>query len=166
MIIRIPGRSRLEASLARFDRWWNGLSHRERVMVGTLGGLLVLLVAVYGVVKPIQAARADARADIRQFETLNARIRAAGTLPAAQAPLATGTPDAVIAAAASRAGLTAQTAPLAAGGYRATVADGTYDGVIRWIDEVARTTTLGVRQVSIVRGATAGRVSATVEFGA
>lgn len=164
MIVRILARSRLEAGLARFDRWWSGLSRRERVLVGTLAALLVLLVAVYGVVKPIQAARADARADIRQFETLNARIRAAGTLPPAQ-PLAAGPPDATIAAAAARAGLAVQTVPLVAGGYRITVSDGGYDGVIRWIDEVARTTTLGVRQVSIVRGAAPGRVSATVEFG-
>ena len=165
MIVRLPGRSRLEGGLARFDRWWSNLSQRERRLVGGLGALLVLLVAVYGVVKPIQAARADARADIRQYETLNARIRAAGTLPAAQ-PLTAGPVDSVIAAAAARAGLTAETVPLVAGGFRATVADGTYDGVIRWIDEVARTTTLGVRQVSIVRGAVPGHVSATVEFGA
>jgi general secretion pathway protein M len=165
MIVRLPGRSRLEAGLARFDAWWSTLSQRERKLVGSLAALLVLLVAVYGVVKPIQAARADARADIRQYETLNARIRAAGTLPPAQ-PLAAGPPDTVIAAAAARAGIAVQTVPLVAGGFRGTVADGTYDGVIRWIDEVARTTTLGVRQVSIVRGTAPGHVSATVEFGA
>lgn len=165
MIVRLPGRSRLEAGLARFDSWWSNLSQRERKLVGSLAVLLVLLVAVYGVVKPIQAARADARADIRQFETLNARIRAAGTLPPVQ-PLAAGPPDAAIAAAAGRAGLTVQTVPMVTGGYRVTVADGAYDGVIRWIDEVARTTTLGIRQVSIVRGTAPGHVSATVEFGA
>lgn len=164
MIVRILQRTRLEAAMARLGNWWNGLSPRERVLVGTLGTLLGLAILVYGIVKPIQAERADARADIRQFETLNARIRAAGTLPAAQPPAASGPPEMIVSTAATRVGLAAPAVAIP-GGARASVTDAPYETVVRWLDEVTRTSTLGATRVSIVRGAAAGRVSATVEFG-
>ena len=59
--------------LSGLSLWWAGLSLQERVLVGVLATLLGLAVLIYGVVKPLQAARADAIADIRGFETLNAR---------------------------------------------------------------------------------------------
>ncbi len=153
---------RLEAALLRFDAWWSARSRRERVLLGILAALAGLFVAVQLVARPILAARADAFADIRQFETLNARIRAAGRLSATTvtAPLA---PDAAVTGAAQRASIVATT-QATPGGVRATVADAPYDAVIAWIADATRSGALGIRSASITRRQTPGRVAATVEF--
>ena len=156
--------ARTEAALLRFDAWWQARLPRERVLLSILAGVAALALLVGGLVRPIIAARADARADIRGYETLMARVRAAGTLSGTPAPaLATGTPEASIQAAAGRAGIVANVVA-ADGGWRASVADGGYDAVVRWIDDVARTAGLSVHSVSLVRGAAPGRVAASVEF--
>ncbi len=156
-------RARIEATLARFDRWWQGLSQRERVLVGTLSALLAGVVLVYGVVKPLQAARAQARADIRQAETLMARIRAAGRLDATPQTQAAGPPQAIVTAAATAAGLQPTIAATGAG-LTATLVDAPYPAVVTWLNDVTRTSTVGVRRVALVRGSASGRVGATVEF--
>jgi general secretion pathway protein M len=155
-------RSRIEAMLLRLDRWWSGLSVRERVLVGVMGTLLAAVVLVYGVVKPVQAARAQARADIRTYETLNARIRAAGTLTPG-APRRSGSPEQIVTQAAQGFGLSITATPVA-GGVRATVAQGSYENVVGWIADVSRASRLGVVRSEIVRRPEPGMVTAAVEF--
>jgi general secretion pathway protein M len=153
----------IEAWLTRFDGWWLARSPRERVMLGVLAALLLAAVLIFGVIKPLQAARADALADIRTYETYNARLRAAGTLSAGR-PSRTGPPAAMVSASAIAAGLTAQV-EATPDGARATVADGSYDAVMGWLADLGATTPLAVRRVSIQRRAEPGHVSATVDFG-
>jgi len=155
--------ARIEAALARFDGWWQGLSTRERWLVGILAALLAGVVLVYGVVKPVQAARAQARADIRQAETLMARVRAAGRLESAPQTLAAGPPQTVIANAASAAGLQPVLGSGGAG-VTATLTDAPYPAVVTWLAEVSRTSTIGVARVTMQRGSASGRVNATIEF--
>lgn len=155
--------ARIEAALARFDGWWQGLTTRERVLVGTLTVLLAGVVLVYGVVKPVQAARAQARADIRQAETLMARVRAAGRLESAAPTAAAGPPQTVIASAATTAGLQPVLADTN-GGVTATLTDAPYPAVVTWLSSVASTSKINVRRVTMQRGSTSGRVNATVEF--
>ncbi len=162
-MIAVRRNARIEAALGRFDGWWQGLSTRERVLLGTLAALLAGVVLVYGVVRPVQAARAQARADIRQAETLMARVRAAGRLDAAPQVAASGPPQAVIAAAAATAGLQ-PTVAAAGGGVTATLTDAPYPAVVMWLSSVASTSTIGVRRVTMQRGGTSGRVNATIEF--
>jgi len=162
LITRMPA---LDAALARFDTWWSGLSRREQWMVGGLAVVLGGLVLVYGVIKPLQAARADAIADIRTYETLSARIRAAGTLTSAKAPRRQGPPAQVASSSAATFGFAV--APEAIpGGVRVAVADASYDSLMAWLADLAATSDLRVRRVSIQRRPTAGRVSASVDFGA
>ncbi|KQM27790.1 MULTISPECIES: type II secretion system protein GspM [unclassified Sphingomonas] len=163
MIVLLKRNARIEAALGRFDGWWQGLTTRERVLVGTLAALLAGVVLVYGVVKPVQAARAQARADIRQAETLMARVRAAGRLEAAPQTVAAGPPQSVIGSTAATAGLQPTIAE-ANGGITATLTDAPYPAVVTWLSSVASTSTIGVRRVTMQRGATSGRVNATVEF--
>ena len=156
----------IDAALLRFRLWWSGLSPRERVLVGTLGAILAALIMVFGIVKPLQGARADAIADIRSHETLAARVRAAGTLvaPGTQPALADGPPIEAAQAAASAAGVTVTLSP---GGAGATgqVAEASYEAVVGWIAAVERTTVLRARRVEMTKGSAPGRVSANVEFG-
>ena len=162
IISRMPA---LDATLARFDAWWSALSARERVLVTIAGALLTLLVLVFGVVKPLQAARAQALADIRTNETLTARIRAAGTLSTSPAPRRQGAPQEVAVSSAQSFGLTV-TPEAVAGGVRVTVADTTYDSLMAWLADLSATSDLRVRRLDIQRRPSPGRVSATVDFGA
>lgn len=161
-VIRILRLSALEAWWLRVELWWGGLTLRERWLVGTLGGLLAALILIFGIVKPLQAARAEALADIRTYETLTARVRAAGVLvPASARPaLRAEPPLEAIQAIAREAGLTASVAP----DLTATVADAPYEAVIGWIANVERTTPLRARRVDLRKGGAPGRVVASVVF--
>lgn len=152
----------LEGPMARFGAWWDGLSVRERYLVGTLGALLAALILVYGVIKPLQSMRAQALADIRTYETLNARIRAAGVLGPSGPPPRVGPADGILTASASATGLVAS-AERIPGGIRATVADASYDSVMTWLADLARTSSLTVTRVDLQRRAEPGRVTAIVE---
>ncbi|MDT8757115.1 type II secretion system protein M [Sphingomonas psychrotolerans] len=162
VIARLPA---LDAALIRFDNWWSGLSRREQILVAVLGGLLAFTVLVFGVIKPLQAARAEALADIRTYETLSARIRAAGTLTTARAPRRQGAPAQVATSSATAFGLAIapETIP---GGLRVTIADASYDSLVAWLADLAATSDLRVRRVSIQRRSSPGRVSASMDFGA
>ena len=162
VIARLPA---LDAALLRFDAWWSGLSRREQFLVGGLGVLLGLVVLVFGIVKPLQAVRAEAVANIRTYETLSARIRAAGTLTTVRGPRRQGPPAQVATSSAAAFGLAA--APEAIpGGVRVQLSDASYDSLMAWLADLSATSELRVRRVSIERRPTSGRVSASVDFGA
>ena len=160
ILTRMPA---LEAALLRFDSWWGGLSRRERILVGTLGALLAAAILVYGVIKPIQSARAAALADIRTYETLTARIRAAGTLSAAPVERRTGPPAQVATAAAQGSGL-AIVPEAIPGGVKVTIADASYDSLVAWLANLAATSDLRVRSLTIQRRDAPGHVSAIVDL--
>jgi len=162
ILARMPA---LDAALIRFDAWWSNLSRRERIMLAGLAVFLSAVILIYGVVKPLQSARASALQDIRTYETLTARIRAAGTLSASQPQRRQGSPNDVITGSAPSFGLTPSVAPLP-GGARATIADGSYDSVLAWLADLSATSSLRIKRVDIQKGAAPGRVSATVDFGA
>jgi len=157
-------RPAIESAIARFDGWWSVRSQRERVMLSVLAAILAILILVFGVIGPLQNARAKALADIRTYETINARLRAAGPLQARAAPARTGVPSIVISESAASFGLSPRVEAVP-GGFRAILTDVPYDSVVSWLGDIGATTKLTVRQVSIQRGAAAGHVSATVGFG-
>lgn len=161
ILARMPA---LDAALIRFDAWWSALSRRERMMLSGLALFLAALVLIFGVVKPLQAARAAALQDIRTYETLTARTRAAGTLSASQTQRRQGSPADVITGSAPSFDLTANVAPLP-GGARATIVDGSYDSVLAWLADLSTTSSLRVTRVELQRTAAPGRVSAKVDFG-
>ncbi|MBX3564088.1 MAG: type II secretion system protein M [Sphingomonas sp.] len=160
ILARMPA---LDAALIRFDTWWSGLSRRERILVGSLGTLLAVLVLTYGVIKPLQSARADALADIRTYETLNARTLAAGTLSRAPTPRRQGAPLEIASTSAAALGLAA-TPEATSGGVRVTVADANYDNLMAWLADLVATSDLRATRVAIQRGKAPGRVSAVVDL--
>ena len=162
--LRIARPRGLDAALARLSAWWDGLSMRERVLVGTMAALLAAVVLVYGVVKPLQGARADALADVRTYETLNARLRAAGPNLKAAAPQRTGPPAEAVTQAATALGFQVQASAAPAGaGVAARATAVPYDAALAWIADVERTTALRPARVLLTRAA-AGRVNAEVSF--
>ncbi|WP_315764285.1 type II secretion system protein GspM [Sphingomonas sp. Y38-1Y] len=154
---------RLDAAIARFEGWWATLSQRERVLLTVLGLLIAGAALVYGVIKPLQAARAEARADIRTYETLSARIRAVGKLQPQTAQRRTGSPVEIVQAAAQAQALSVAVEPQG-GGVRAVVSEGDYAKVVGWLADLSRSSTLAVTSARIVRRPNAGMVEAQVSF--
>ena len=154
----------LDAGLSRTGAWWQARTARERQLLTVLAVLLGAVLLVYGAVKPIQAARAVALADIRTYETLNARIRAAGSLTAAKPQHRTGSPETIATQSAAAFGVALTTTP-SAGGTQASIADANYDSLVHWLGDVTTTSDLRVRRVTIQRLAAPGHVSAQVELG-
>jgi general secretion pathway protein M len=160
ILTRMPA---LEAALLRFDLWWSALSRRERILVGTMATLLTAVILIYGIIKPLQSARAAAIADIRTYETLTARIRAAGTLTTTPIQRRQGPPAQIVTTAAGTFSLTItpETIP---GGLRVTIADASYDSLMAWLADLSATSDLRVRAVTLQRRDAPGRVSAVVDF--
>jgi general secretion pathway protein M len=150
----------LDRGLAAFDRWWSGLSVRERRMVAGLALILALVALILLVVRPLQAAKAEALADIRLHETLNARILAAGRLDATQTTPA-GSPEQLAQQAAGQLGaaFTAQ-----GDGFVLTLTEADYALLIGQLGQVTRGGGLAVTRADLVRGNAPGRVSGTVEL--
>lgn len=61
--------------IARAMEWWRGRSLRERVLLGVMGGLLALVVLIYGVALPVERGLAEARAAAGEALDRNAAIR-------------------------------------------------------------------------------------------
>ena len=154
----------IEPMFARIGAWWEGLSNRERWMVGGLGLFLAALILIYGVVKPLQAARADALQQIRTYETLNARIRAAGSLSATPPPaMQSGPASDILTASAQRFGIDAAISETEQG-IRVEIAQAKYDNVLAWIADLASTSGLNLTRLDMKRGAAPGQVSVTADF--
>lgn len=152
-------------TVERIRVWWSDLTPRERVMVGTLGTLILLAILIYGVVKPIQASRAESFADIRTYETLMARVNAAPALgPQAAAPQQrSGSAADIVTQSAAAYGVQVQVEAMP-GGVRVTVADAPYEAVVNWMADVARTSTLAATRVDLQKRPTPGRVFAQIEY--
>lgn len=162
-IIRIIRTPALESSIARFDAWWSARSPRERMMLAILAALFAGVVLVFAVIQPLQNARAKALADIRTYETINARLRIAGPIAPRRAPR-NGAPAQVLSESAASFGLSPRVEQ-APGGVRAVIADASYETIMSWLADLGATAKLRVRSVSLQRGATPGHVSATIGFG-
>ncbi len=150
-------------AFVRLADWWRGLTRREQWLVGILGVLLALAILIFGVVKPLQASRAQSLADIRTYDVLMTRIRAAGSLGAPAVPQRPGPAVSIVTQSAAQFNVTVQ-AEAVPGGARATVADASYDAVVNWLADVARTSALVATRIEIRRTATPGRVAVTAEF--
>lgn len=150
--------------IVRTTDWWSGLSPRERILVGTLGTMLAIAILIYGIIQPLQASRAQSIADIRTYETLNARINAADSLgPPTGPPPRTGAPGDILTQSAQGFGLQVQV-EATPGGVRATVPDAAYDSVVNWMADVARTSSLTATRVDLQKRGAPGRVFAQVEY--
>jgi general secretion pathway protein M len=163
-VIRIIRAPAVEAAIVRFDAWWGERSPRERVMLTGLALFLAATVLVFGIIGPLQNARARALADIRTYETLNARLRAAGPLAARARPARTGQPSQVISESAASFGLSPRV-DKATDGFTATLTDAPYESVIAWLGDMGATSRLRIRRVTLQRASAAGHVSATIGFG-
>lgn len=139
---------------------WQARSQREQWLLGGLAAILALYVLVAMVILPVQRARAQALSDIRTYEGLSARLRSAGPIGSGPAqPQANGSPAAILSASAARFGVV-PVVNEGGDGIRVTIADAPYESLLRWIDEVERTSRLRVIRMRLDRRPSSGFVSA------
>jgi general secretion pathway protein M len=139
--------------------WWQARSVREQWLLGILGGVALVALLLVAVVKPLQAARGAALADIRTYQSLATRLRANADAGTAARPMRTGDTAAILSAAAAAQGL----APQIAADGTATLADAPYDATLRWISDVEATSALRLDTLALTP-ATPGRIAARARF--
>lgn len=140
--------------------WWSARSLREQWLFGTLSVVAGLWLIVTMAVQPMLAARAQALNDIRTFESLNARLRAAGPIGAAPVQVQIGgSPATILSTTGAQFGLV----PVVTGegaALHVTVADAPYESVLRWISAFEGSSSLRVTKLRLDRRPTSGFVVA------
>lgn len=158
--IDLPGRGIVAAGGARALTLWNKREPRERLLLAILAALAAAALLTIAMVRPLLAARAAALADIRTYDTLNARIRAAGPRLASGSPRRAGEATTIISASASEFGVPLQGSEPEGEAIRVTVAEAPFDSVIRWLAEIEGSSDLRVIEARFERRPTAGFIGA------
>ncbi|MDO6413608.1 type II secretion system protein GspM [Sphingomonas sp. BIUV-7] len=133
--------------------WWSGRSQREQVLLGVLAALGTLAILMALVVRPLETARAQATADIRTYDMLAMRLRAAGP-GMAGAAARHGPPAGIVAASAGATGVTVQRVEPESGRLTVVLADAPFDAVLRFVADLERTSSLRVGEARIEASAT------------
>jgi general secretion pathway protein M len=145
---------RLAALEPWWDRgriWWSGRSVREQILLGVLAVLGILALLMVLVVRPLEAARAQAAADIRTYEMLAMRVRAAG--PALGMTAARrGPPSAVVAASAAAASVNVERVEPEGGRLTVVLGNAPFDNVLRFVADLEQTSALRIGEAHIEAG--------------
>lgn len=98
--------------MGRVSAWYIGLTGRERLLVSVAGGLMALIVLVYGIILPVGAALDEAavrhRLATERAGRIAAQIDALKSAPRAKAAALAGPIEQVAGASAQEAGFTVQ----------------------------------------------------------
>ena len=144
--------------VARVQAWWLDRAPRERVLLAVLGVVATLALLIVLVVKPLQAARGQAMADIRTYETLSAGLAASGGRPAA-GPVRSGPVAQILTTTAAGFGLTVQRVEPEGDRTRVVMDAVPYDAVLRWLADLESGGGLTLSEVRLDRGGAAGQVN-------
>jgi general secretion pathway protein M len=154
------------ANAARLSGWWAGRSLRERRLLAVLGALVALAAIAKLAVEPLQSARATALADIRTYETLTARLRAAGPALGQQPAVVrrSGDPATIINASAAEFGVTVLRQEATDGAIRLTLSDVPFDAIVRWLADLERSSDLRLVDIRMERRPSPGLVAAELSL--
>ena len=98
--------------MERVNAWYFGLTERERVLVSAAGGLIALVVFVYGIIMPVGAALDDAAKRhglvTERAGRLEAQLAALKTAPRSRSAALPGPVEQVAGASAQEAGFVVQ----------------------------------------------------------
>lgn len=153
-----------EPYLGRVTAWWSGLSRREQILLAVLTVLTGIWLLSVLLVSPLQSARAQALADIRTYETLNARLRQAGSLVPSGTAQRSGDAASIIPASGSQFGLAFTSIVPEGSNIRVTAAQLPYDSLMRWLAELERSSSIRVIKLKLDRGPSPGLVIADMLF--
>lgn len=153
----------LGAFRAAAVEWWSARAPREQVLLAVLAAVATVYVLIFMIWRPLEQARADARAAIRAYDAVAARARAAG--PELGRRAAAATPAAAIGSSAAAAGLTVRRLDPDGSGARVTLEDAPYDATVRWMETLEREHALTVLEARLERRPAPGLVNATIRVG-
>jgi general secretion pathway protein M len=156
--------------MSKLKDWYSGLQDRERRMVGIGGVLVVVLVLVFGILVPVQAALSGARHavetkrdDLAWMRSNAAEVRAAGN----QVPADTGEAPVVLV---DRIGREAGLGEALRGtqpsnnGARVQLEGASFDTMIEWIASLDQRYGFAVDAITVDRAGKPGLVNASITF--
>lgn len=155
-------RPRVEAWQVRTTAWYRDRSRREQVLIAGAAILAALVLVVAVVVRPLQSARASAIRDIQTYDTLLARVRAAGPRLEAGRGELSGSPTAIATASADRFGLSIRSMEPQGAGLLVNFDAVRFDAVVQWIALVEHDSRLHVGTAKFDRMPAPGLVSAQI----
>ena len=155
-----PGR--LENWWLRSRLLWTERSLREQVLLGGLAATAIVALLLIAVISPLRAVRADALANIRNADLLEARIRAGGPELGQGGKFRRGTASAIVTDSVSAARLTVQRIEPEGGNLRVVLGDAPFPQVLQWIAEIEQSSRLRVINAEIERKGAPGVVSTSL----
>lgn len=150
----------ISAARERLLGWWAQRNPRERLLIALFGTLAGAALAVTLVLQPLLAAKARARADLRAYELVIARLRGAAPAIRSQQDRRTGSPGEIVATSAAQFGIALQRSEAAGDGVHVIVAGADFDSLARWLADIERTGGIGVRSIRLERLSAPGMVDA------
>lgn len=146
--------------------WWEARAPREQALLLGLATVLVLAAAIGGFVKPLEAVRAEARADIRLYDSLTVRLRAAGPDLNAQATRLAGTGTVQVIASTTAGELALPIRQIEQRGAMTNVilSEVDFTRLMRWLDQLDRESGITVTSARIERQTLPGVVNARLSL--
>lgn len=145
-------------------RWWAQRSAREQVLIALATAMLVVYTGVAGGLRPLLAARAEARDAIARYDADLARMAASPDSATAARPDASRPAATVLTDTAPDFGLDIRRIEAEGDLARVELADAAFADVLGWLDALHRTYALRPVAVEMDRRAAPGIVAARLSF--
>lgn len=157
--------------LRQLRQWFMGLQKRERLVLGSGGGILLLVILYTGILSPYVSHRQALKAQVNELNALLAWMRPAvnqiKSMQGTQTALFGGSVLGAVNSSVAGAGLgnTLQQAQQANdGSVRAQFNDADFDSLIRWLDTLQRSFGIVPTEMSVTRGSGPGLVNANIKL--
>lgn len=134
--------------------WWDGRSAREQLMLGALAAVALLALLLVLVAKPLASERAKAVADIRSYDMVALRLRAAG--PSIGGGVRRGPPASLVSQSAAAAGLTVQRIGPEGARLSVVFGDSAFENILRFVSDLETNTGLRISEARIERSSNGG----------
>lgn len=146
--------------------WWEARALREQALLLCLATTLVLAAFIGGFVTPLQAVRAEARSEIRLYDSLAIRLRAAGPELNAQATRAarTGSVQAIASSTAGELALSIRQIEQQGAVTNVTLSAVDFTRLMRWLDRLDQEAGITVTSARIERQTLPGVVNARLSL--
>lgn len=148
-------------ALASAIDWTQARSRREQAMIAFLGGLLIVLVLWFGILRPLLEMRQTAIDRIAAYEAIQTRL-ASGPVVATGTALPDGPLESVLASQSAGFGITPTGIAPEGDKARVTLTAVRYDALVPWLAALEGSGQIIVEQLRVSRAATEGTVDATM----
>lgn len=151
--------------MARFApalAWWHARAPREQLLLGVMGGLVALWLAVTAVWQPLRAARISLDAQISRHDRALLMLQSDPVAADRSAPADTRPLNVLITDTTAAFQLTIRRLEPDGPRIRVALDEAPFDAVILWLETVARDQGLRVTQIDLARRPAPGVVNATM----